>query len=396
MSAEEATTSTNAPVIGPAPSTVTQEERTKQLLEDLEKIPLFMTHLPDSDEPNLAVEALKSLASDEPPLEVATNLKTEGNDCFKRGKFAEAAQYYTNALEYDHDDKSLKVSLLINRAAANLELQNYGMVLHDCADALRIRPNTVKALFRSAKACIALEKFEEATECCKWGLNIEPDNKELAVLQLQVDRAIARHERRIQEREERKRQKDLIREQLKQAIEIRSDLVFDTSSDKKKRTEDKDVVIGSYPWENDSARQVELDQTTGHLLWPVFFLYPESKESDFVEKFDESLTLRDMLQEVLAEPPHWDDRQRPKYTLDTVDTYFLSRPVGGFDEDERLVKVSMDARLGVILNNEKYVIRDGIPSFVVLPRNDPFTNQFIDRYRKLRQAKEAASKSTSN
>ncbi|KAJ2054044.1 HSP70/90 co-chaperone [Coemansia sp. RSA 376] len=396
MSAEEAATSTSAPIIGPAPSTVTQDERTKQLLEDLEKIPLFMTHLPDSDEPNLAVEALKSLASDEPPLEVATNLKTEGNDCFKRGKFTEAAQYYTKALEYDHDDKSLKVSLLINRAAANLELQNYGMVLHDCADALRIRPNTVKALFRSAKACIALEKFEEATECCKWGLSIEPDNKELAALQLQVDQAIARHERRIKEREERKRQKDLIREQIKQAIEIRSDLVFDTSSDKKKRTEDEDLAVVSYPWENDSARQVELDQHTGHLLWPVFFLYPESKESDFVEKFDESLTLRDMLQEVLAEPPRWDDRQRPKYTLDNVDTYFLSRPVGGFDEDERLVKVSMDARLGVILNNEKYIIRDGIPSFVVLPRNDPFTTQFIDRYRKLRQTQEAASKRTSN
>ncbi|KAJ2894429.1 HSP70/90 co-chaperone, partial [Coemansia aciculifera] len=91
-------------------------------------------------------------------------------------------------------------------------------------------------------------------------------------------------------------------------------------------------------------------------------------------------------------PPLWDDQQRPKYTLDAVDTYFLSRPVGGFDEDERLVKVSMDARLGVILNNDKYVIRDGIPSFVVLPRNDSFTNQFIDRYRKLRQTQEAASK----
>ncbi|KAJ2745755.1 HSP70/90 co-chaperone [Coemansia sp. BCRC 34301] len=393
MSAE----STSAPpLIGPAPSTVTSEERTQKLLEDLEKIPLFMNHLPDVGEENLAVEALKSLASDEPPLEVATNLKTEGNDCFKRGRYAEAAQYYSKALEYDHDDKSLKVALLINRAAANLELQNYGMVLHDCADALRIRPKTTKALFRSARACVALEKFDEAKECCKWGLDIEPDNKELAALQVQVGEAVARHERRAREREERQRQKDLLREQLKQAIEIRSELAFDTSRDKKKRAEEEGAAasLACYPWENNSARQVELDQSTGHLLWPVFFLYPESKESDFVEKFDESLTLRDMLREVLAEPPLWDDRQRPKYTLDAVDTYFLSRPIGGFDEDERLVKVSMDACLGVILNSEKYVIRDGIPSFVILPRNDPFTSQFIERYRTLRQAQEAASKST--
>ncbi|KAJ2363435.1 hypothetical protein IW150_006734 [Coemansia sp. RSA 2607] len=48
--------------------------------------------------------------------------------------------------------------------------------------------------------------------------------------------------------------------------------------------------------------------------------------------------------------------------------------------------------LASVLEHEKYVIRDGIPSFVVLPRNDSFTDQFIDRYRKLRQAKEAASK----
>ncbi|KAJ2810003.1 HSP70/90 co-chaperone, partial [Coemansia furcata] len=252
MSAEEATTSTNAPVLGPAPSTDTAEERTQKLLSDFEKIPLFMSHLPDSGEPNLAVEALKSLASDEPPLEVATNLKAEGNDCFKRGRFAEAAQYYGKALDYDHGDSDLKMNLLLNRAAANLELHNYGMVLHDCADALRIRP-TLKALFRSAKACLALEKFDEAKECCKWGLGIEPENRELAALQAQVEEAVKRHGRRVEERENRQRQKDLAREQLRQAIEIRAELVFDTSRSKKKRSED--TPLTPYPWENDSARQ---------------------------------------------------------------------------------------------------------------------------------------------
>ncbi|KAJ2323211.1 HSP70/90 co-chaperone, partial [Coemansia sp. RSA 2673] len=238
---------------------------------------------------------------------------------------------------------------------------------------------TVKALFRSAKACLALEKFPEATECCKWGLSLEPDNKELSALQAQADKAIERHDSRIQEREDRARQKAVQREQLSQAIKIRSALTQGAASD-------------AYPWENDSLRQVDLDPATGHLLWPVFFLYPESKESDFVERFDETLTLRDMLQEVLAEPPNWDDRRSPKYVLDAVDIFFLSRPVGGFDEDERLVKVSIDTCLGVILNSDKYVIRDGIPNFLVLPRNDPFTAQFIERYRKLRLARETGEK----
>ncbi|KAI9501675.1 HSP70/90 co-chaperone [Coemansia spiralis] len=373
--------------VGPAPSTVTSEERQAKLLEELEKVPLFMTQLPEDSEGNSAVEALKTLVSEEPPEEMATNLKEEGNLCFKRGKYAEAVSYYTNALEYDHDSRSLQVLLLTNRAAANLELQNYGKVLSDCAEALRLKPKTPKALYRSAKACIALDKFDEADECCKWGLGLDPENKELLNVQKQAIEARKGHDRKTKAREERERQKTEQRDRLCKAIGIRNLLTFDASSEKKK-TKD------TYLWENESGRQVVLDENTGHLLWPVFFLYPETKESDFVERFDETLTLRDMLQEVLAEPPYWDDKQRPKYTIDNVDIYFLFRPVGGFDEDERLVKVGMDTYLATILDNEKYIIRDGIPSFIVLPRGDKFTEQFIDRYRKLRQTQEAAKKST--
>ncbi|KAJ2688465.1 HSP70/90 co-chaperone, partial [Coemansia spiralis] len=106
--------------------------------------------------------------------------------------------------------------------------------------------------------------------------------------------------------------------------------------------------------------------------------------------FDEAATLGDMLAQVLAEPPYWDNRQQPKYTLDSVDTYFLSRPVGGADCDERLVKVGINTRLATALDSDKYVIRDGVPSFLVLPRADPFTAKFVDHYRSLRQAQEAA------
>ncbi|KAJ1665982.1 HSP70/90 co-chaperone [Coemansia sp. RSA 1813] len=373
-------------VVGPEPSPITSEERRAKLEEELEKIPLFMTQLPEIEDDNPAVEALKSMVSDEPPEEMAKTLKEEGNLCFKRGKYADAAGYYSNGLDYDHDNKDLRLALLINRAAANLELQNYGMVLRDCSDALRIKPKTPKALYRATKACIALEKFDEADECCKWGLGLDPGNKDLLRVQKEAAGAREVHDRKAREREERERIKAEKRDRLRKAIEIRSKLTFDTPGDGAKRT-------SVHPWENESGRQVTLDENTGHLLWPVFFLYPESKESDFVERFDEALTLRDMLREVLAEPPYWDDRQHPKYTIDNVDTYFLHHPVGGFDQDERLVKVGMDTFLATALDNEKFVIRDGIPSFIVLPRGDTFTDQFIDRYRKLRQAQAAAKKS---
>ncbi|KAJ2434732.1 hypothetical protein IWW46_006062, partial [Coemansia sp. RSA 2440] len=52
--------------IGPQPSQVTDTERLQKLNTDLENIPLFMTHLP-TDDTNPAVEALKSLISEEAP-----------------------------------------------------------------------------------------------------------------------------------------------------------------------------------------------------------------------------------------------------------------------------------------------------------------------------------------
>ncbi|KAJ2705306.1 HSP70/90 co-chaperone [Coemansia sp. IMI 203386] len=368
--------------IGPEPSPISRADKLENMVQKLRSTPLFMTDLTDAGEDNMAVEALKSLAYDEPPEEMATNLKNEGNEQFKAKNYAEAVKFYTRAMDYDgHENKSLKVSLLTNRAAANLELQNYGRAIQDCADALRIRPQTPKALFRSARAFLALEKFDEARECCKWALELDPQGAEIKRLQNQIEQSQMAHDRRIKEREEREKAKLRSRDLLKRAIEIRQGLTFDTTGAKK----------GLYAWENDSARQVVLDESSGHLQWPVFFLYPESKESDFIEKFDETSTLRDMLEMVLAEPPAWDDREHPKYTLDNVDTYFLHRPVGGFDEDERLVKVGINTRLATVLEHEKYIIREGIPSFVVLPRNDPFTSQFIDRYRKLRLAKESAS-----
>ncbi|KAJ1852802.1 HSP70/90 co-chaperone [Coemansia sp. RSA 2703] len=377
-------TATQLPEIGPVPSPVSHADNLDDLVQKLRSTPLFMTDLDDAGEDNPAVEALKTLAYDEPPEEMAQNLKTEGNDQFKLRNYREAVKFYTRALEYDgHENRALKVSLLTNRAAANLELQNYGRVLEDCAEALRREPNTPKALFRSARACLALEKFDEARECCKWALDVQPENQEVLKLQALIDQRQKAFERKVAEQKQREETRARQRAMLKEAIEIRKGLTFDSSVARKK---------DSLPWESDSPRQVHLDESSGHLLWPVFFLYPEAKESDFVERFDELHTLRDMLQVVLAEPPAWDDRRNPKYTIDNVDTFFLHRPVGGFDEDERLIKVDMNMPLASVLEHEKYVIRDGIPSFVVLPRNDSFTDQFIDRYRKLRQAKEAASK----
>ncbi|KAJ2159568.1 HSP70/90 co-chaperone [Coemansia sp. RSA 552] len=366
---------------GPQRPTESDGERLARLDKELNKIPLFMTELPaEDDEENVAVEAVRSLVADEPPEEMAATLKSEGNLCFKRGRYTEAAKYYTSALEYDHDNRALEVSLLTNRAAVNLELHNYGRVLNDCSRALQLQPKTPKALYRAAKACIALAKFDEAIECVKWALGIDPGSAELLQLRTEIEEAQRTHAQRVREQEERKQKNQADRELLQRAMEIRSQLTFDTA---------EPLLPGEYAWEN-HHNQAELDQATGHVLWPVVFLYPETKESDFVQQFDETTTLRDMLAQVLADPPPWDTAR--KYTIDNVDTYFLARPVGGTERDERLVKVAIGMRLGAVLDSPKYVIQDGIPNFLVLPRGDKFTEGFVEHYRQRRLAQEASVK----
>ncbi|KAJ2509504.1 HSP70/90 co-chaperone [Coemansia sp. RSA 2049] len=388
-------------IIGPEPSPISSEERRAKLEKDLARIPLFMTQLPDSagdGDENAAVAALQTLVSDEPPEQMARLLKDEGNVCFKRGRFADAATAYTNALTYDIDDvgdSDLRVSLLLNRAAANLALHNHGLVLRDCADALRIRPRSPKALYRAARACVALDKFDEADECCRWGLGLDPENKDLEAVQALAADARAAHDARARRREERDRLRVDARDRLRRAVAIRTGLTFDVS-----RTTDGDddgcsarSRTDPAAWETEDGRQVSLDESTGRLLWPVAFVYPEAKQSDLVERFDETRTLREMLRdEVLAHPPPWDCPARPKYSVDNVDAFFIHRPVGGLDRDERLVRIGLDTSLASALDNEKFVIRDGVPVFIVLPRNDPFSATFIDRYRKLRLEQDAARK----
>ena len=55
--------------------------------------------------------------------EIASNFKSQGNDYFKGKRYREAAGFYTQALDAQPEDKTLREALLLNRAACNLELR---------------------------------------------------------------------------------------------------------------------------------------------------------------------------------------------------------------------------------------------------------------------------------
>jgi hypothetical protein len=54
-----------------------------------------------------------------------------------------------------------------------LKIENYGKVLIDCSKALKLNPKNIKAYYRSVKALYALDKIEEAIDCCEHGLAVK-------------------------------------------------------------------------------------------------------------------------------------------------------------------------------------------------------------------------------
>jgi len=125
------------------------------------------------------LDALKSLLYEGDAEERAQNFKSQANDNFREKKFKEALQFYTQGLGDLSPElhEETKRTLWCNRAACHLELGNYRSCIRDCASVLTPSEREVpeedkdihqktnlKALFRCAKALIALERLDDAQD----------------------------------------------------------------------------------------------------------------------------------------------------------------------------------------------------------------------------------------
>lgn len=291
---------------------------------------------------------------------MALNFKEQGNDCFRAGKakYPDAIIFYTKAIDTECNDSSIIEACLANRAACNLELKNYGRVLTDCSKCLKINPKNVKALYRSARALFALDKLVETIDCCDVALAVDPENKNVKDIREKASKR--KHEidekiRQKEEREERERNKKQILSKALEERKIKMEIV------------DKDVY---------EKAAIEFDHETQTLNWPVFFLYPEYKESDYIQQFNETNSFYDHLQVMFEQPAPWDARR--EYNADSVEVYF---------EDTRglnpkLIKIGKKLPLGKILSLEQYTVKNGVPSFIIIPKNSSFKQEFIDKFKK--------------
>lgn len=99
------------------------------------------------------------------PKDKAQAAKNKGNKLFKIGKYEQAIDCYTEAIQICPVENKEDISTFYqNRAAAYENLKNYKQVASDCTMALELNSRYIKALQRRAKAYESLEQFRDALE----------------------------------------------------------------------------------------------------------------------------------------------------------------------------------------------------------------------------------------
>ncbi|KAF5393950.1 hypothetical protein D9757_000319 [Collybiopsis confluens] len=356
---------------GPQPLT---SDDLQAKLESFDSIPLFMKSLPDEDvADNDTLAALQSLAHEGTPDEIAENFKEQGNDYFKGKKIREALGFYTQGIEAKPDTFSLLEALLCNRAACNLEFKNYGSVLRDCSKVLSQNLKSSKAYYRSAMALIALERLDEAIDCCKRCLSYDQENKGLQIVLERATKLKAAKDKKEMERRKRLKQEQEAKIKLNNAFIERN--IF--------------VIPKHNGTQNPQAPHFDLEDSSGTaMIFPVFFLYPQHATSDVIPKYVEDTpfaTHMDIMFNPTGPPPEWDTKRQ--YRAGNLVVYALTRR-------KRLLKVGKKMSLKDVFKASQakegdppdgLELKDNCLSFVVLPKGEE-EQKWVEEFKKTREA----------
>jgi len=341
--------------------------------EEIKRIPLFSNEVTQEDidnSPELqAMQALKY--ESENPLESALAHKEDGNHNFQRKKYKQAIIAYTEAIKEKHDDKLLYATLYTNRAAANFHLGNNRSSLNDAMRALHFKPGHMKALLRCATCCFDLEKYDDCVSWCEKGLKLDKNETRLTELMKKAEYQKKQVERDAR-KEESKRIKDLAkRKRLLDALEER-DINIESSTGKSKGSNIEKLLStsGSSP----HTGKIYLDESNV-LHWPVYFLYPEYNQSDFIEDFKETHSFVDHLY-VFETLPDWDVEQ--KYTVENIEIYFEDK------WQKKIIHLNHNISLRKILSDSRYLLRGGCPAFMILSK----ATDFYKKYSAIQEAEE--------
>lgn len=126
----------------------------------------------------LAPRAERSRRASIKQMGPAAAAKAEGNDCFKKGMFEEAAKKYSVAIKKlpadPTADAALEISCYNNRAACYQQISNFRGVIEDTSHVLELDDKNIKAFIRRGLAFEGMERYRSALQDMRSALVIDP------------------------------------------------------------------------------------------------------------------------------------------------------------------------------------------------------------------------------
>lgn len=368
------------------------ERNLENTLKSWESVPLFMKGMPtegdgETDESQAAIEAIQSLAFDGTPDEVAASFKAQANDYFVAKRYREALGFYTQAIDAAPSDTKLLETLHANRAACHLELENYGSCLRDTSAALKYNPANQKAFYRAARALLALDKCVEAIDCCDHVLLIDDQNQAARNLRTKAQSKLDQLNTAQAKKTEQQRRTEELKLALNQAFVARGLWLQTTPRPPDNPTPahfDPDSLptssLSSIPLVGSSTKWTAPDPIRTPLIMPVFFMYPQYAQSDFVSDYHEDTPVGTYLETMFPQAARgslpWD--VKGEYYDSNVQVYATTK-------NKRLLKIGKKNTLRQIMDQgyqdapptgdkirdrDGLLMQDGILSLVVLPKGD--------------------------
>lgn len=165
-----------------------------EVTRDLAKVPPFSDLLYEVEMLDFVKEKAPWEMTSQERIEAAGKNKEEGNALFKREKYERAGRKYDKASDYVSEEgsfndeeqkvvKSLRVTCWLNGAACSLKLNDFNEAIKLCSKVLDVEFNNIKALYRRAQAFLENADLDLAAFDIKKALEVDPDNREVKLLQ---------------------------------------------------------------------------------------------------------------------------------------------------------------------------------------------------------------------
>lgn len=399
----------------------------------LDEMPIFATSAPETVDG--AYSALQSLIYDEDstPEEIATHLREQGNENFKKGKlhYKDAIKFYTDSLNVKGvKDTKVHAVTLCNRAAVHLKIGNYRHAIEDCEEAIKIDPSLSKAYWRAGKAYQSLYKYDEGIDFCNRGIaylkahpkiedetinnNNNKDEKQAKnndeIKKADDTSSITSSENSDEAKKLSPPPKKLTtEEEIKTLEKLLSECkTAKTKEEERKRRqkEEAEALKKRKPWKEVTEEATEeivkrgikvcqpsynLDELSTHcgnqltvslvgpgeLSLPIIFEIEEYDMTECIASFSEQIPLSEGINEVFGERAPWD--KEGVYTAENIEMYVQLTPVND-NPKTGMAKLKGTSTLSSLLSHKRYTL-PLFPVIIIVSSKSKFRNKFFKNHK---------------